>query len=992
MTAAVVGSGKVELTGDLAAFATSAEADLRKLFDTMGVTVDEESGKLSTEFAKIGETAGTSFGVGAGEGIKAGTPATTAAAVTSASEVGEASEARFGELGLKAGEKFGEGARESIKGLATSVLPLVGALGAGELVKGIVEQADQLEGANEKIEGVFGKSADTVESWAKNVAGSLRISTSQAETSAGTFGQFFHQLGVNQSTAAGMSDTFVSLTQNMAKFNNADPAAVQAALTSALRGRATAMKQYGVALDNTTINQEALKHSTELGNIVMKDGQPVLTASQKGLATYYAILDQTKNQQDALGKSTNTLAQQKALLKAQVDNVEAAMGTKLLPTLTKVAIFFTAVLLPAIEKGGEWLITKLKQPVADVSSFIGKAFGDAREAILFFFDGFQSDQALIGGVSGWRQQFYTFGMDVKNILKALIPVIEGLIGEFVKMGQFIVSDVLPKILPLAEWFISNLLPALDDVAQFIAGKVIPALEAIGNWMSHNGPTVLTFVGVILAAVVAFKAWTIAVELWRGAVELATAIQVAFDAAMDANPIGLIVLAIAALAAGVVYAYTHFATFRDVIKEAWQIIQDVISVAWNDVIMPVFNAIVTVVDFVAAHWKAFAIGIGIAVGLILLPFALMIAAVVEIGLHWRQILDAMQTAWHNTWNAILAAWNTVGVPIFNVIKIIVTIFVDFFKVQFLIVVVAMQLMWDALMLAWHGIGQPIFNLIVDAVKLWWSLVKVQFDLVVAGFKLLWTLAVAAWNAVGKPLLHLIEVGVQDWWSFIKIQFNLAVAGFKLLWAAVQVVWNNTGRPLFAGIETASKGLGAGLTWAYNNVIKPVGDKIAAVWTGISTGFSNLWSGIADVGSSLEGPIKAVFNGVIDVINDVIGALNHISVKIPSWSPIDGGKTFGVHLDTIPNIAEGATILPTSGGTVVRVAEAGKAETIVDTGEMNRLMANVNARGGDGSSAPDWDTMLDLLQTIAEKDPVLKIDSREVAQVVNNANTRQNVRGR
>lgn len=60
----------------------------------------------------------------------------------------------------------------------------------------------------------------------------------------------------------------------------------------------------------------------------------------------------------------------------------------------------------------------------------------------------------------------------------------------------------------------------------------------------------------------------------GATEGATDAEVELDAAMDANPIMLIVLAIAALVAGFVYCWNHFKGFRDFWKDAWNDIKTV----------------------------------------------------------------------------------------------------------------------------------------------------------------------------------------------------------------------------------------------------------------------------------------------------------------------------------------------------------------------------------------------------------------------------------
>lgn len=56
----------------------------------------------------------------------------------------------------------------------------------------------------------------------------------------------------------------------------------------------------------------------------------------------------------------------------------------------------------------------------------------------------------------------------------------------------------------------------------------------------------------------------------GATKAAAAAQLVFNAALSANPIGLVVLAVAALAAGLVIAYNKSETFRDVVDKAMDV--------------------------------------------------------------------------------------------------------------------------------------------------------------------------------------------------------------------------------------------------------------------------------------------------------------------------------------------------------------------------------------------------------------------------------------
>mgnify|MGYP001551501415 CR=1 FL=1 len=58
---------------------------------------------------------------------------------------------------------------------------------------------------------------------------------------------------------------------------------------------------------------------------------------------------------------------------------------------------------------------------------------------------------------------------------------------------------------------------------------------------------------------------------------------------------------------------------------------------------------------------------------------------------------------------------------------------------------------------------------------------------------------------------------------------------------------------------------------------------------------------------------MIRGAVSGINSVINALNRFNIKIPSWVPFFGGKTFGFNLRTIsapqiPYLASGAVIPP------------------------------------------------------------------------------------
>lgn len=85
----------------------------------------------------------------------------------------------------------------------------------------------------------------------------------------------------------------------------------------------------------------------------------------------------------------------------------------------------------------------------------------------------------------------------------------------------------------------------------------------------------------------------------------------------------------------------------------------------------------------------------------------------------------------------------------------------------------------------------------------------------------------------------------------------------------------------------------------------------VFAPIENGFAAFWTGIKKVCNSILSGIEAMVNGVIRGINRMINALNNLSFDIPDWVPGLGGKSFGLNLPTIgeialPRLAEGGYV--------------------------------------------------------------------------------------
>jgi len=103
----------------------------------------------------------------------------------------------------------------------------------------------------------------------------------------------------------------------------------------------------------------------------------------------------------------------------------------------------------------------------------------------------------------------------------------------------------------------------------VMGKLIPLLVGMATFIQENTSAVLAITGVISGFSAAIVTVNFAIKAYTLGTQLAAAAQFLWNAALTANPIGLVVVAIAALVAGLVLAYKNSEAFRDMVQTLWE---------------------------------------------------------------------------------------------------------------------------------------------------------------------------------------------------------------------------------------------------------------------------------------------------------------------------------------------------------------------------------------------------------------------------------------
>lgn len=177
--------------------------------------------------------------------------------------------------------------------------------------------------------------------------------------------------------------------------------------------------------------------------------------------------------------------------------------------------------------------------------------------------------------------------------------------KFATMGlqQSIAENLTPALLAVLPVFgsvahvvASNLKPAINDV-KAVLGPVV-------SFFKSGSTTATVLKSVIIALATGFVTYKLAVTGVRVATEAWVAVQTVIDALLTANPIGLVVVALAGLAAGIIYAYNHSKAFRQVVGDVFDWLK---------------GAVTDTIGFVSKHWQ-------LIVEVILGPIGLIVAGV------------------------------------------------------------------------------------------------------------------------------------------------------------------------------------------------------------------------------------------------------------------------------------------------------------------------------------------------------------------------------
>ena len=278
---------------------------------------------------------------------------------------------------------------------------------------------------------------------------------------------------------------------------------------------------------------------------------------------------------------------------------------------------------------------KLMSAALDISAASGKDMDTVSKAIAQAYTGQTAKlEKLIPGLSEGAKKSDDFNVIMGELAKttggAMAESADTAAGQYKimtnQMGE-LQEELGTALLPVMKQFLSIMVKAIG-----FAGEHTTAIKVLVG-------AVAALAGGILIANAAMKAYEAIQLAIKVATAAWTAAQWLLNAALTANPIGLVIVAVAALAAGIVIAYKKSEDFREIVQAALNAVK-VAAQALDKAFDALLAAAKNAFAWISSNWKVAQFFFG--------PVAVAITQI-------AQNFDAIKTAAQAAFNLVSSVW-------------------------------------------------------------------------------------------------------------------------------------------------------------------------------------------------------------------------------------------------------------------------------------------------------------------------------------------------
>ena len=432
-------------------------------------------------------------------------------------------------------------------------------------------------------------------------------------------------------------------------------------------------------------------------------------------------------------------------------------------------------------------------------------------------------QKSITESGGAAQQMADTQLDnLQGQITILKSALEGLAISFGELLMPAIKQIVGWVQKFVDWLngLSEGTKKTVVTIALLAAALGPVLIVIGKAISAVG-TIMTVVPKI-----------------AGVINTVKGAFAALNTTMLANPIVLIIAAIAALVAAFIYLWNNCDGFRQFWIDLWENVKQVAITVWNAIkefFSQVWEAIKTIFSTVFEVIKT----------LVTTYFNLYKTII-------QTVFNVIKTVITTIWEAIKGVFTTV----FNVIKTLVTTYFNIYKT----------------------IIQTVLTIIQTVITTVWNTIKTVITTVLNAIK---TIFSTVWNAI-KTIISAVVSGIKGLITgdFTAVKNSITTI-MNTIKSTITTIWN-TIRSTVSTVLGAIKGA---VTSVFNGIVNAVKGAMGNVLNAVKTGFSNVKNHITGLASQAftwgKDLVMGIVNGIKSCIGAVGDAVKGVADKIKSF---------------------------------------------------------------------------------------------------------------
>ena len=539
-----------------------------------------------------------------------------------------------------------------------------------EFTSACVDLGSDLAEVQNVVDVTFSKMNEQVNNFAQNAVFQFGLSETMAKQYTGTFGAMAKAFGFVESEAYAMSTTLTGLAGDVASFYNITQGEAYTKLKSVFTGETESLKDLGVVMTQTALDQFALANS--YGKTTAK-----MTEQEKVALRYAFVQQQLSLAQGDFARTSDSWANQVRILKLQFDSLRASLGQGFIAALTPVIKVINAIMGKLVQLANVFsaFMKRLFGVKSDSSSGIGAVASDVSSATNAM-DNLSNSTSGVGSAAkkAAKEIKGLMGIDEINTISSTGSDSDSGSGDSSGIGNIGMDD----------WDFSQQEKATDGLlskVEVFADKVRNIFKNISNFIKKHKEIILSIIGGLVSGIIAFfiagnwGAITGAIASVIGWIELIpTALGLAGLALT--TPAALIAGAVAVVTTAFLYLWQTSDSFRNALINGWNALVSALTPYFK----AIMGALKLVGDFLVTVlkpilfllWDAWCTVVDNIVKVTMSLWTNCIAPVVKfLGECLKKIIDGLNEIWQ-AWKPtiekigeiLIVIWNNCLKPVIN----------------------------------------------------------------------------------------------------------------------------------------------------------------------------------------------------------------------------------------------------------------------------------------------------------------------------------------